>query len=183
MLKDLCKETKFVMVGENNWYCAICTPGLMRYHQPFFMQLDIYLILSELVKNFNELLNTMKNALDDVVAGNLNVNIDTTNLTEDEVDSLIIGVVDLIGIIKDIITDLSEIHIQYMKVGNLHYNIDDSKYQNSFKEMVGHINNLLTSVTTDIKEISDTMNQMSDGNFDKNIDFDAWAGDWKIIPR
>ena len=67
-------------------------------------------------------------------------------------------------------------------MGDIRHQIDDSKYENSFKEMVGLVNGLLTGVTTDFEDIVDTMNHISDGNFDKNIDYGAWPGGWQFVP-
>jgi len=122
-------------------------------------------------------------ALGDVSKGNLNVNIDRSNLSNDEIGVLTQDVCGLIDIIKNMVADLSNAHKEYIQLGHIHFTIDDSKYQNSFKEMVGLINNLLTQVAADITEVASILDDIGDGNFEREFNGDVWVGEWVVMPN
>ena len=121
--------------------------------------------------------------VEDVTAGKLNVNIDKANLPKDEIGALTHNVCGLIDVINNIVYDFTNMHKEYVKLGNCHYNIDDSKYQNSFKEMVVLVNNLLTQITTDIFDVADVLYNISDGDFSKKLQEEIWVGDWIYMPK
>ncbi|MCL2203585.1 MAG: methyl-accepting chemotaxis protein [Defluviitaleaceae bacterium] len=118
----------------------------------------------------------------DVTKGIINVNIDKASIAEDEVGALTQDVCGLVDVIKTMVDDLTRVHHEYVKVGNMHYTIDASKYQNSYAEMIGLVNSLLIAVTTDIRDVADALSHVADGNFEKNINTDAWVGDWVVMP-
>jgi len=60
------------------------------------------------------------------------------------------------------VQDLSTAHNEYLKVGNMHYTIDSSKYENSFKEVIGRVNSLLSQTTEDIESVADVLGQISE---------------------
>ena len=119
----------------------------------------------------------------EVASGNFNININRNKIPEDEIGAMTLDIYSLVDIIKSLVDDLSETYNEYIKQGNIRYNIDAGKYQNSYKEMVGLVNNLLTTVTVDLEEVAVAMNRISEGNFDKEIDINAWKGDWIFIPN
>jgi len=117
-----------------------------------------------------------------VSAGNINLNIDRARISQDEIGTLTHDVCGLVDIIKDMVADLTNVHHEYIKVGNIHYAIDTNKYQNSYAEMIGLVNNLLSAVTADIEEVANALNHVADGNFNKTINTDNWVGDWVVMP-
>jgi len=127
-------------------------------------------------------LNTLSRTVKDVSSGNINVNINRSNLPKDEIGALTHDVCGLVDVIKDMVVDLTNVHHEYIKVGNMHYVIDSNKYQNSYAEMMGLVNNLLSAVTSDIEGVADVLSQVAEGNFDKTINTDAWAGEWVVMP-
>jgi len=139
----------------------------------------LYLLINTSMKP----LDTIRLTVKEVAAGNMAVNIDRSKSLPREIDLLTTDVSSLVDVIRNITDDLSNVHTQYVNVGDIRHQIDASKYQRSFKEMVTLVNNLLTSVTEDIEDMVNTMNYVSDGDFDKKIDFARWAGDWKFIPE
>jgi len=121
--------------------------------------------------------------LQGVAVGNLNLNIDTSKLAEDEVGGLVNDIYTLTNTIRNMVDDLSNVHTQYITAGNMRYQMDDSKYQNSFKEMIVSVNALLNSVTNDMSEIGGAMDKLSSGDFNVQIDPAAWVGDWAKLPQ
>jgi len=86
-------------------------------------------------------------------------------------------------IMSNLVGDLSHMHNEYMRHGNLNYTIDSSKYQDSFKEVIELINNLLSQNTKSVMSLVDELNQMGNGNFDTNLKVEDWPGGWAIIPQ
>jgi len=119
--------------------------------------------------------------LTELSMGNVNMNV-AAYRQNDEIGTLSRNLQTLVGVIKSMVDDLTGTHKEYIKVGNIHYQMDESKYQNSFKEMIGLVNSLTAQVTEDIEEIADTMKHISEGDFSKKIDYDVWVGDWVFIP-
>ncbi|MCL2398359.1 MAG: cache domain-containing protein [Defluviitaleaceae bacterium] len=128
-------------------------------------------------------LTTLSKIVEDVSSGNINVNIDRSNLPKDEIGVLTYDVSILVDVIKTMVDDLSSVHTEYVKLGHIHYRIDDSKYQNSFKEMIALVNQLLHLTTTDIKEIVDTLDLISNGDFSKEVQHNVWIGEWVMVPN
>jgi len=121
--------------------------------------------------------------LDEVSTGNLNVNIDRHNIPNDEIGMLAHDACNIIDVVKSIVDDLSKAHHAYMEAGNMHYTIDDSKYQNAFKEVIQQVNNFLTQNTADIMSLKEVLDNISDGNLDVHVKTDDWMGDWAAIPQ
>ena len=139
----------------------------------------MYFLIARALKPLKNLTQCVK----DVAAGNLNINMNKDHITKDEIGTLTMDIYNFVDIIRNIVDDMTTAHKQYIQAGDMHYVIDDEKYKNSFKDMIGFVNNLLTRITADIEEIADTMNYIGDGNFDKRVDETVWVGDWVVIPK
>ncbi|MCL2578129.1 MAG: methyl-accepting chemotaxis protein [Defluviitaleaceae bacterium] len=137
----------------------------------------IYLISSKLISPIKHLASVVS----DVSHGRVNINKDM-NLSHDEIGMLTNDVYGLVDVIKSIVDNLSEAHKQYMKVGNVYYQMDTSEYENSFKEVIENVNSLLKENAEDIMSMSGVLNQVSSGNFDLSMEVSAWPGDWAAIP-
>ena len=122
-------------------------------------------------------------ALDNVMKGNFNINLNRKNISKDEVGMLTDSIIGLVDTVKTIVDDLSNAHKQYIQLGNIHFNIDNTKYQGSYNEMIGLVNGLLSQVTTDILEVADILDHVGDGDFAKEINEEVWVGDWAAIPK
>jgi len=128
-------------------------------------------------------INRVASVISDVAKGNLNVNFDTANITKDEIGVLTLDIIGLVDVIKNMVDDLTKVHHEYIKVGNMHYTMDDSKYQNAYGEMIGLVNNLLSAVTADIDDVTNSLNHIADGNFNKILDTSVWVGEWVAMPN
>ena len=122
--------------------------------------------------------------LGEVSKGNVDIKMDETNFSNDEIGVLTHDTHKLITVVKGIVGDLIETHNQYIRVGNIHYQIDESRYENSFREMIGLVNGLTLQVTEDISNIAKILNHIGDGNFDvgDGLKSDIWVGEWEFIP-
>ena len=158
---------------------AIATMGILTA-VGFIMGVAVAMFIS---KRITKPIHAVALAVGELTNGNLNVNIDKSNITNDETGILTRDVLGLVEVIRSIVDDLSSAHTRYIKEGDIYYTIDDSKYNNSFKEMIGLINNFLTTMLVDIQEIADTLNHISDGDFSKEVKHDVWVGEWVFIPN
>ena len=121
-------------------------------------------------------------AVSDVSHGKLDIN-RNADLPDDEIGNLTRDVYHLVDVIDGIVSDLSAAHAEYIEIGNMHYSIDESGYENSFKEVVSRVNNLLTQTTTDIESIATVLGQIGDGDFEVEMDASAWVGEWTYMPN
>ena len=108
-------------------------------------------------------------ALSDVTDGNLNVNIDKSNISNDETGILTRDVLKLIDVLKAMVDDLIKLDHQYNTVGDIDYRIDSSIYQNSFKDMVDGVNNIPSNIVRDVLILLDALDEVNNGNFDLEI--------------
>ncbi|MCL2398838.1 MAG: methyl-accepting chemotaxis protein [Defluviitaleaceae bacterium] len=137
----------------------------------------LFMITQNLIKP----LKRLQNLVTDVSNGN--INIDKENVAQDEIGDLTLDVYNLAGIIKTMVDDVSQMYHEYIKVGNITFSIDTNKYQNSFKKMIDLVNNLMISMTRDIIEISDTLNNISEGDFSQNVSDEVWVGEWVFMSK
>ena len=139
----------------------------------------VYFLTVRIIKPINRVVNI----LGDVSKGNLNINIDKSTITNDEIGVLTKDVYNLVGVVRSMVDDLDVMYKEYIQVGNIHYKIDTDKYQNSFSEMMALVNKLNTQMVSDIEEIANVMSQIGNGDFDKQMNPDVWVGDWIFIPN
>ena len=139
----------------------------------------IAIIISSLV---SKPIIEVSEVINSVSQGNFNINF-RNDLSNDETGVMTRDVYSLVDVIKSIVDDLNNTHKQYIQLGNTHFNIDDTKYQNSFKDMIGQVNSLISQVTADIENVAENLNSIGDGNFNVEVDHDVWVGEWVVIPN
>ncbi|MCL2169015.1 MAG: methyl-accepting chemotaxis protein [Defluviitaleaceae bacterium] len=127
--------------------------------------------------------NRLKSVMTDVTHGRLDINMDKSTLSKDEMGTLTIDAYNLVDTIKEMVLDLKNVHKQYIEIGNMGFNVDESKYENSFKDMIGLVNKVLSSNTADIGTLIENMTLIGDGNFDIEMDESVWVGDWAYVPK
>jgi len=128
-------------------------------------------------------LDTLAKCANDVANGNINININRQNIARDEIGALTTNILDLVDVIGALVEDLTKTYHEYIKVGDMHYTIDSSKYQNSFREAIELINSLLTQKTKDIEGMVIAIDNMRNGDFEANVVVEDWPGEWAIMPK
>ncbi|MCL2189431.1 MAG: methyl-accepting chemotaxis protein [Defluviitaleaceae bacterium] len=126
----------------------------------------MYVLVSKMIAPIGNLVTLVA----DVSKGRLNTNVDKNALPKDEIGALTKDVVSLVDVIKGIVFDLSGIRKEYNVKGNMSHRVNESKYENSFREMVESVNNVLDEEVANIKTVSGLLNNIGDGNFDVKID-------------
>jgi len=128
-------------------------------------------------------LNALTILVSKVAQGKLSVSEADFKISNDEVGRLKTNILALADVIRSMVEDLSSVHSRYVLEGDIHYTIDESKYQNAFKDLVGAMNKVITGITMDITSLVDTMNQIGNGDFNKSLNFDEWKGGWVFVPQ
>jgi len=137
----------------------------------------MFLLISKSLKP----LGTMAKNINDVASGNININIDRSKITTDEIGMLDSDICGLIDSIKHMVQDLSIIHHEYNVLGNSKYRLDADKYQNSFREMIESVNQIFDEDVENINSIIGTINEINKGNFDVQIR--EMPGDFAFQPQ
>ncbi|MCL2224982.1 MAG: methyl-accepting chemotaxis protein [Defluviitaleaceae bacterium] len=115
----------------------------------------------------------------EVAKGNLNINMDRTNLPKDEIGTMTKDVYGMVDIIKNIVYDLSTVKEEYVGKGKMHYRVDANKYQNSFNELVLSINGLMDSEVETIGVITNIIKNIGNGNL--KVQVDDFPGDFIVV--
>ncbi|MCL2215553.1 MAG: methyl-accepting chemotaxis protein [Defluviitaleaceae bacterium] len=135
-----------------------------------------------LSRKFIKPLQNVITSINLVAKGDFNINLNRENVAGDEIGQLTNCMYDLTDVIQSMVADLSRVYDEYIEIGNIRYAIDDSKYENSFKEMIGLVNKLLNATTNDILSIAEVFEHVSNGEFDENMNTDVWVGEWVVMP-
>ena len=116
----------------------------------------------------------------DVKSGkvNFNRNIDTA---DDEIGRLTKDTYALADVIKSIIDDLAVMKSEFIMIGNFEYRVDSNKYQNSFREMVEGIHDVIDDQLNAIMTLLDGLNSIRDGDFE--VDIKDLPGKKMILPE
>ena len=115
-------------------------------------------------------INDLVKLVDDVSEGRINVNLDQSKITKDEIGLLTKDVFLLVNVVKGIVGDLALLRAEYREKGNMAYRVDASKYNNSFKEVVDGINRIVSSEVQNISNIVEVLGSINDGNFEVQVD-------------
>ena len=121
--------------------------------------------------------------LEDVAEGKINVNMDKTKITKDEIGVLTQDVYLVVDVIKRLVDDLTRTYAMYMVKGDSKFQIDTHGYENAFGDAIGLINKLLMQNGLDIMEMTDVVDRIADGDFNRDMSHTNWEGDWAVLPN
>lgn len=131
--------------------------------------LTILFIILYGTRLFKSILNPIEHinkAMNEIIRGNLNVNL-KTNRT-DEMGLLSNNLSDVCDTIRAITNDIKDLSTNSHQ-GNLTYRIDINKYRGEFREVTDGINNSIDTFVIDMNYIADSLKQIEEGNFNVNI--------------
>ena len=117
----------------------------------------------------------------DVSRGNINVNVDKSKISKDEIGSLTMDTYELANVLQGMLEDLSATDYEYNVKGNVNYRVDHEKYRNSFKEVIISINNIMDSFEKEIDVAIEVLGKINEGNFDVHIA--EMPGKKDILPK
>jgi len=116
----------------------------------------------------------------DVSSGRINVNTDKANLPNDEIGTLTRDVYGLVEVVRTMVQDLSQVHVERNVHGKIKYLMDADKYENAFKEMIESVNALMAQQSADIRITLDALKRINEGNF--NVQIDDMPGEKMVMP-
>ena len=106
----------------------------------------------------------------DVSDGNLNINMNRSNLTTDEIGLLTADVYNLVDTVKSIVNDI-DIFSEEMNVkGNLDFRLDAKKYKGGYSDMVVNLNDFANGFIKDTMNVLDILEKVGNGDFDMHIE-------------
>ena len=114
-------------------------------------------------------LRRLAGLISDVRRGNLNVNIDKSKISKEEIGQMTAEVYSLIDIIKMINADLIKLVHEYSEKGDYEYNINSSHYEGSFKEMIESTNGLIAYFNNIVFTMLNALGEIGDGNFNVEL--------------
>jgi len=123
----------------------------------------MYAMIRKSLKPLDELRSVVTN----VAAGKINVN--TAQITDDEIGVLTSDVINLTDVIKNIISDLTRIDREFNVIGDIEYRADSGKYENSFREVVESVNNIVARQADDVAATLEVINRIAEGDFNAPI--------------
>jgi len=144
-----------------------------------FVSIIMYLLISSVLKP----LGTLARNINDVSNGNVNINIDRSKITTDEIGMLTQDVCGLVDTMRTMTDDLTIAFSKFVVEGDSNYRIDASKYQNSFREVVDNVNSTYDDVTVTIMSAVYVLEKISVGDFDVTISKEGMNGDWESQPK
>ena len=116
------------VVAQRNWVIGIGIASVG------ILALFMYLIISYSLKP----LNTLKAQIKDVATGNLNINIDRSNITQDEIGGITVDVYNLVDVIKTT-TDKIQERNQEIIMGNFTKNNDSFRAKGDFQNILNGV--------------------------------------------
>jgi len=120
-----------------------------------------------IIRSITRPIDKLKKSSHTVAQGNFSV-VMRTNDT-DELGELSNAIADMVDAVKNIANDLTDVRDIYGIQGQMNFRVNANKYQNSFREIAESVNHIMDSEVGNIKDVANTLNQISDGNFDIQI--------------
>jgi methyl-accepting chemotaxis protein len=110
-------------------------------------------------------INRLTSVVNDAVSGRVNIQIDRSDISQDEVGQLTEKVYALVEEVKTIVNDLTQFAYQLNTQGDLDYHIDENRFVGAYRDMVVGINEISRGLVDDTLMLIDTVEQVATGNF------------------
>ncbi len=121
---------------------------------------------SNLIKSIVGPIQKLKDASNEILKGNLDINIRTN--VSDEIGKLSNTMANMSGTIQCIIDDINNLS-EHLEKGETSYRINTEKYSGAFKVATEAINNATNGLVQDAIYVADNIKDISLGNFENNI--------------
>jgi len=132
----------------------------------------MYFLIHKSLKPLGALTKNIKN----VAMGNMNLDIDRSKITTDEIGMLTSDVCGLVDVIKSLMDDLADIRQNIYVLGDWNFKVDTDKYQNSFKDLIDSVFYIMDCEENNVKEIINVLKRLGDGDF--NVEIRELVGDF-----
>ena len=139
------------------------------------------LIMFLLIRNTLKPIDSLAKNINDVAAGNINVNIDRSKITSDEIGMLTSDVCGLVDVLKTMVEDLVKMEHEFNVAGDFEHRVDLNKYQNSFRQMIEGVHAIIDDQMKDIVGVLGIVGQIGDGDF--NVEIKDMPGKKAVMPQ
>ena len=119
-----------------------------------------------LARLFTKPVNKLVALVEDVVDGNLNVNMNQADITKDEIGTLTYDIFQLISTIKNINDDLTTFSKNIGELGDFEYRMDYNKYKGAYKELVKEVNRAVDEAEVESWVFFEAITDIGAGKFD-----------------
>ena len=102
----------------------------------------------------------------EVCAGNINVDMDESFQTKDEIGALTTDVYNLVGIVQNLLADVELMSGRFAKDGDFEHRAEAMKYKGAYRRVIEGINSLIDQIVGDILNVLDCVDALGAGNFD-----------------
>jgi len=116
-----------------------------------------------------------------VADGQLNVNMDRSSITKDEIGTLTGDVYEMISTMKNIVSDIDLFAKEANENGDIEYRINAAKYKGGYADMINGLNAFTDGFVKDVMSLLHVLQDVSDGNF--NTKLDALPGKKAVMNR
>ncbi|MFA9398340.1 MAG: MCP four helix bundle domain-containing protein, partial [Clostridiaceae bacterium] len=123
----------------------------------------------------DELQNHVIAVMDNISQGNVNMEIEL----KDEEDELAPALKKTVETIKGLGEEVKTL-INAAQDGNLDIRGDEASFDGGWKEIIQGINGLVEVIAKPVKEVTNAMNEMSEGHLDVSVDGD-YKGEFKVL--
>ena len=121
-------------------------------------------------KAINKPIERLVSLVKNVANGNLNVNIDRSNTTGDEIGILTQDMYDLVDVIKNMMNDLGNFTYETDVNGDIDYRMNARRYQGDYRKMVEGINVFTDNFVKDMMVLMGMLDKISKGDFDLRLE-------------
>jgi len=161
---------KLLILAPESEVLAEARASTIRFVVIFAIGICAVLFIANLIgKSIAKPIKRLTYLVSDVARGNININIDRTNIAADETGELTLDIYSLIDVIKTIIGDLINLTTEMNVNGDTDFRIGLDKYSGAYEEMIQGANNLADEFTNDISIVLQGLTEIGDGNFDIKI--------------
>ena len=129
----------------------------------------VTLVLAYVISGFiSKSIEDVAGVVSDVSKGNFGIN-QKPNLPKDEIGAMTGDIYGLVGIVKGLADDLSQVSVEHIDKGNYTYEIDKTKYEGMYKEIVDGINRTVIAYAGDMTELINVTKSYGEGDFTANV--------------
>jgi len=120
-------------------------------------------------------LDGLRSTVKEVAKGNINVHIDRSKISTDEIGMLTRDAVSLVDSIKNLVDDFEKMTKKHM-AGHYSFTLDETKYSGAYSNLVRQMKAMTDYYVQDTVDIINVMKNYSEGNF--NHEIRPYEGDW-----
>jgi methyl-accepting chemotaxis protein len=104
-----------------------------------------------------------------VADGQLNINIDRSRVTKDEIGVLTGDVYSLIDTIRGMVDDISVMSNEIDVKGDIEYRVDSTKYRGTYGEMMVSLNSVVSGLVNETVDVINVLKGVNDGDFNAKV--------------